>query len=56
MSVYREINLGEWEQSGEGSTAITYNSRTDDGVMLKLFNADRQEAEAEAEFSYEIRS
>lgn len=50
MSGYREITLDEWEQSGEGSTAVTYNSRTDDGIMLKLFNSDRQDAEAEAEF------
>lgn len=32
----RQVNLEDWEQSGEGSFALTYNHRTDCTLILKL--------------------
>ena len=34
----KEINLNEWEITGGGSEGNTYRNRTDDSILLKLYN------------------
>lgn len=46
------VNLEDWEQSGEGWNALTYNHKTDADILLKLNRESIPCRDAEIEFGF----
>lgn len=53
-SSIRRIDLADWIQSGEGSTALTYNHKEDDRIMLKVVSPNAFAGGGSAEESFNL--